>query len=831
MPNSEEIKQNQEPEEVQKTEETGKEEKPVEEVKPAEEEKPVEDVKPDDEEKAEDAEVSGEEKEEIPETEVEEEKTEEQAEDENIAVEEKKPDIEKDKDLKREEKAEEVSEEEKVDTQEKDEKKKKAEKKDKEEEEKDGKKETEETEIKTAAGFKVDKAHYKKLEDVKEEEEYSEEERDVLTKLYDQTISEFKEGEILQGKIITIDDKEIVVDIGFKSEGTIPVDEFDSTEELHIGDEIEVYLDNIEDKDGQMVLSKKKADFTRTWQKIMEMYENDTVFLGKCLRRIKGGMVVDLMGIDAFLPGSQIDVKPIRDFDALISKEMEFKIVKVNELRKNIVVSRRVIIEEGLKEQRGKIIEELEKGQIREGVVKNITDFGVFIDLGGVDGLLHITDLSWGRVNHPSEVVQFDQKINVMILDFDENKERISLGLKQMLPHPWEDIESKYPVGSKVKGKVVSLTDYGAFVEIEKGIEGLIHISEMSWTEHIKHPSKVLSLGDEVEATILSIEKAERKISLGLKQNEPDPWDLVEKKYPVGAKHEGIVRNITNFGVFVELEEGIDGLVHISDLSWTKKIRHPGEVVKKGDQINVVVMDISREERKISLGHKQIDENPWDKFEKEYSVGAYTDSEIVRVMDKGIIVNLPLNVEGFVPTSQIDLKDGKLTETFKPGDKVNLKIIEFEKASKKIVLSHSAFIKEQENAEVQEFLNKQKKELETLGELKQLKEKASKAVEKEPEEEPKKKKEKKEKKVEPKEKKVETDEKPEETVEEPVEAEKKDEPKKTTKKKTAKKTVKKSEEKEDKPEKDEKAEEKKEKKTAKKKTTAIKLSGFSLTVF
>ena len=805
MPNSEEVKQNQEPEEVQKNEESeGK----------LEPEEKVEEVKSDEEVKTDEEEVK---------EEVKKEDTEKSVDDQESELKEEAKEEEDKKEKKEEKKEEDKEEEPAADTEEKEEKEKEKDK-DKEEkkEEKEDKKETGDSQIETSAGFKVDRSRYKKLEDVKEEEEYSKEERDVLTKLYDQTISEFKEGEILQGKIITIDDKEIVVDIGFKSEGTIPVDEFDTTEELHIGDEIEVYLDNIEDKDGQMVLSKKKADFTRTWQKVMEIYENDTVFLGKCLRRIKGGMVVDLMGIDAFLPGSQIDVKPIRDFDALIGKEMEFKIVKVNELRKNIVVSRRVIIEEGLKEQRGKIIEELEKGQIREGVVKNITDFGVFIDLGGVDGLLHITDLSWGRVNHPSEVVQFDQKIKVMILDFDENKERISLGLKQMQPHPWEDIEKKYPIGSKVKGKVVSLTDYGAFVEIEKGIEGLIHISEMSWTEHIKHPSKVLSLGDEVEATILSIEKEERKISLGLKQNEPDPWDLVEKKYPVGAKHEGVVRNITNFGVFVELEEGIDGLVHISDLSWTKKIRHPGEVVKKGDKINVIVMDISREERKISLGHKQIEENPWDKFEKEYNVGAYTDSEVVRVMDKGLIVNLPLNVEGFVPTSQIDLKGGKLADTFKPGDKVNLKIIEFEKAGKKIVLSHSAFIKEQENAEVQEFLKKQKKEQETLGEQKQIKEKISKAVEKEVEEKPEKEaeekpKKKKEKKDEPEKEKKKADK--EEKAEKDEVVEEKEKPKKETKKKTAKKTAKKSEEEE---KESEKKEEVKEKKTAKKKTAAKK---------
>ena len=722
---------------------------------------------------------------------------------------------------------------------EQEEEKKEEEKKEEEKEEPEKKeqdiKTPEVSEVETKGGFKIKKEHYLKKEDIEEEEEYTKEEREVLTRLYDETISEFKEGEIVKGKILSIDEKEIVVDIGFKSEGTIPVEEFDESDEMHIGDEIEVYLDNIEDKDGQMILSKKKADFTRTWQKIMEMYEQDTTFKGKCLRRIKGGMVVDLLGIDAFLPGSQIDVKPIRDFDALINQTMDFKIVKVNELRKNIVVSRRVIIEEGLKEQRGKILDELDKGQVREGIVKNITDFGVFIDLGGVDGLLHITDLSWGRVNHPSEVVKFDQKLKVMILDFDENKERISLGLKQLQPHPWDDIEKKYPIGSKVKGKVVSLTDYGAFVEIEKGIEGLIHISEMSWTEHIKHPSKVLSLGDEVESTILSIEKEEKKISLGLKQNEPDPWDLVSEKYPVNSRHKGVVRNITNFGVFVELEEGIDGLVHISDLSWTKKIRHPGEIVKKGDEINVIVMDISKEERKISLGHKQIEENPWDRFEKEYNVGSFTEAEIVRIMDKGLIVNLPLKVEGFVPTSQIDLRGRKLQDAFKPGENVNLKIIEFEKISKKIVLSQTAFVKDKEKTEVKEFLAKQQKAAETLGEQKEIKEKMEKIVETEEKEPEKKtaaketkKKEVKKAKEEKSEKKLE--EKAEEKKEEPktektevAEPEKEDEKvekvKETKKKETKKKEKKKEAEKKEKTDKQEKKQTKKVETEEKKKST------------
>jgi len=675
--------------------------------------------------------------------------------------------------------------------------------------------------IKTEAGITVEKEHYKKPDELEEEEEYSKEEREVLTRLYDQTISDFKEGEIVKAKVIAIDDKEVVVDIGFKSEGVIPTEEFDSIDDLHIGDEIEVYLDTIEDKDGQMILSKRKADFTRTWNKIMELNEKDEVFEGKCLKRIKGGMVVDLMGIDAFLPGSQIDVKPIRDFDALIGKNLKFKIVKVNELRKNIVVSRRAIIEEGLKEQREKILSELEKGQVREGTVKNITDFGVFIDLGGVDGLLHITDLSWGRVNHPSEVVSLDEKIKVMVLDFNENKERISLGLKQLKPHPWEDIEKKFPIGSKVKGRVVSLTDYGAFVEIEKGIEGLIHISEMSWTEHIKHPSQVLSVGDIVEAIILSIEKEERKISLGLKQNKPDPWDRVEKKYPVGSKHKGQVRNITNFGVFVELEEGIDGLVHISDLSWTKKIRHPGEVVKRGDEIEIVVLDISKEERKISLGHKQIEKNPWDEIEEKCKVGSYTEAEIVRLMDKGLIVKLPLNVEGFVPTSHLDLKGKKIQDSYKPEDKINLKVIEFDKNSKKIILSHTGFLKDREKDEVKEYLEKQKKEAETLGSQKEVKEKLDTVAEKEEKKEKEKKEAKKEKEKAKVDKKKEVlkakKEKPEEKKEEKSKAkdtkekpEKKPDSKKE--KKSEKKTKKKSKSEEGK--KEEKKTKKEEKKSS-----------------
>lgn len=527
-----------------------------------------------------------------------------------------------------------------------------------------------------------------KLDDLQEDTEYSDDEIDELTKLYEDTINDFVEGELIKGKILSISDKEVSIDIGFKSEGTVPIEEFPRPGELKIGDDIEVFLDNIEDKEGQLVLSKKKADFMRTWEEVLRKYESGETLQGKCMRRIKGGIVVDLMGIDAFLPGSQIDVKPIRDFDAFIGKNMVFKIVKVNNLRKNIVVSHRVLVEEELVGQRQKILDELHKGQILEGAVKNITDFGVFIDLGGADGLLHINDLSWGRVNHPSEIVALDEKIKVMVLDFNEDKDRISLGLKQLQPHPWENIEQKYPVGSIMKGKVVNISDYGAFVELEKGVEGLIHISEMSWTQHIKHPSKILAVGETVEAKILSVDQANKKISLGLKQLEPDPWDLLEEKYPVGSNHQGKVRNLTNFGAFVELEEGIDGLVHISDLSWTKKIRHPAEVVKKGDAIDVVVLNVDRANRRISLGFKQVNESPWPKFHETYKIGSVTEGKIVRLIEKGVIAELNDEVDGFIPLSHLAKPNiQKPSDGYKVGDKLQLCVIEFNQEAKKIVCS------------------------------------------------------------------------------------------------------------------------------------------------
>lgn len=526
------------------------------------------------------------------------------------------------------------------------------------------------------------------IDQLNDEKEYSMEEYNEMRNLYEQTLSDFIEGELVTGKVLAVGEKEVAVDIGFKSEGVIPIDEFTNPAEIKVGDDIEVFLDNVEDKEGQLILSKKKADFMRQWEKIIDAYRTDDIVQGVCTRRIKGGIVVDLNGVDAFLPGSQIDVKPIRDFDALIGQTMDFKIVKVNEPRKNIVVSHRVLIEEGMKGQREQILKNLSKGQILEGTVKNITDFGVFIDLGGVDGLLHINDLSWGRVGHPSEVVSLDQKIKVQVLDFNEEKDRISLGLKQLQPHPWEKVKDKYKEGDVIKGKVVNISDYGTFIELEKGIEGLIHISEMSWTQHIKHPSKMVSMGEIIEAKILNIDYDGRKISLGLKQLEPDPWADTEAKYPVGSRQKGIVRNLTNFGAFVELEEGVDGLIHISDLSWTKKVRHPGEVVKKGEEVEVVVLNIDKQNRRISLGYKQTMQNPWDNFENLYKVQTKTKGKIVRMIEKGVIVELPDQVDGFVPLSQLQ-KEGlrKASDGYKVGDELELMVIEFNKENKKIILS------------------------------------------------------------------------------------------------------------------------------------------------
>ncbi len=546
--------------------------------------------------------------------------------------------------------------------------------------------------------------------------EYGEAEYNDLKKLYEGSMGKISEGEIVRGRVVAIGDGDVSIDIGFKSEGVVPLAEFSNKDELKVGDEIEVFLESVENKDGQLVLSRKRADFMRVWERVTKSFETGEVLQGRCVRRIKGGIVVDLLGIDAFLPGSQIDVRPVRDFDAFIGRTLDFRVVKINHPSENVVVSHKVLVEEEMSGQRQAIISSLEKGQILEGTAKAITDFGVFVDLGGVDGLVHITDLSWGRINHPSEIVKLDQKINVVVLDFDQEKKRISLGYKQLQPHPWENILERYPVGTKVVGKIVSLADYGAFVEIEKGIEGLIHISEMSWTQHIKHPSQVVSMGQMVDAVILSLDKENKKLSLGIKQLEPDPWLNLMQKYPVGSRHKGIVRNLTNFGVFVELEQGVDGLVHISDLSWTKKIRHPGEVVKKGDEIEVVILGVDVEQRRISLGHKQIEDNPWDRFGDTYKVGTDVEGKIVRIIEKGVIVELPMGVDGFVPVSQLAQAQIKnIADKFKVGDALPLKVLEFEKDSKKIVLSAVEALKDKEAPFVDKYMSLHKLPAATIG--------------------------------------------------------------------------------------------------------------------
>ncbi len=511
---------------------------------------------------------------------------------------------------------------------------------------------------------------------------------DTFSKLFDKEIKEIKEDELVQGKILNITKDEIQIDIGFKSLGVVPRSELLNAENYKVGDDVDVYVEKIEDANGRLVLSRRRADFMRIWQDIMDLYDKQNVTAVRILRRIKGGMVVDLLGIEAFLPGSQIDVRPVRDFDAWVGKDIDVKVVKVNHPSENVVVSHKVLLEEALQEQRKEIMSKLEKGLVLEGVVKAIADFGIFVDLGGVDGLVHITDLSWGRVTHPSEIIELDQVVKVVILDFDKDKRRISLGMKQLTSHPWESIGDTYKEGTKVAGKVVSLTDYGAFIEIEKGIEGLIHISEMSWTQHVKHPSQMVSMGQDLEAVVLNIDKDNKKLALGMKQLEPDPWDDLMKKYPVESKHKGFVRNLTNFGVFVELEPGVDGLVHISDLSWTKKIRHPGEFVKKGDELEVVVLAIESDQRRIALGHKQNTDNPWDFFEEKYQVGFETEAKIERIIDKGVIVELPDGVDGFVPVSQLSFAPvDDISLYFKLGDELPLKVVEFDKESKKIVLS------------------------------------------------------------------------------------------------------------------------------------------------
>ena len=518
-----------------------------------------------------------------------------------------------------------------------------------------------------------------------------------ITEAYDKTLSNVNVGEVVEGTVTGVNKREVIVNVGYKSEGIIPVSEFRYNPDLKVGDKIEVYVESAEDKNGQLALSHKKARQLKSWDRVNEALEKDEIIKGYIKCRTKGGMIVDVFGIEAFLPGSQIDVKPIRDYDVYVGKTMEFKVVKINQEFRNVVVSHKALIEAELEAQKQVIMSKLEKGQILEGTVKNITSYGVFVDLGGVDGLIHITDLSWGRVNHPEEIVALDQKINVVILDFDEAKKRIALGLKQLTPHPWEALDQTLKVGDKVKGRVVVMADYGAFVEIAPGVEGLIHVSEMSWSQHLRSAQEFMKVGDEVEAVILTLDREERKMSLGIKQLTPDPWENIEVKYPVGTKTTAKVRNFTNFGVFVEIEEGIDGLIHISDLSWTKKVKHPGEFTSVGADIEVVVLEIDKENRRLSLGHKQLEENPWNEFENQYSVDSIHEGTITEMTDKGAVVALGENIEGFCPARQLVKEDGTTPKT---GDKLNFKILEFSKATKRITLSHLRTYEEAKRAEI-----------------------------------------------------------------------------------------------------------------------------------
>ena len=510
--------------------------------------------------------------------------------------------------------------------------------------------------------------------------------KEELDKAYDETLNKVSEHQVTEGTVISVDKKEVIVNIGYKSDGIIPASEFRYNPDLKVGDKVEVYVENQEDRKGQLILSHKKARLSKSWDRVNAALENQEVIQGFIKCRTKGGMIVDVFGIEAFLPGSQIDVHPIRDYDQFVNKTMEFKVVKINQEFRNVVVSHKALIEEEIEAQKREIISKLEKGQILEGTVKNITSYGVFVDLGGVDGLIHITDLSWGRVDDPHKVVELDQKINVVILDFDDEKKRIALGLKQLTPHPWDALDANLKVGDKVKGKVVVIADYGAFVEIQPGVEGLIHVSEMSWSQHLRSAQDFLSVGDEVEAVILTLDRDERKMSLGIKQLKEDPWEAIEVKYPVGSKHTAKVRNFTNFGVFVELEEGVDGLIHISDLSWTKKVKHPSEFTQVGTEIDVVVLDIDKDNRRLSLGHKQLEDNPWNQFEATYTVGSVHEGKIVELLEKGAVVSLEKGVEGFATPKHLVKEDGTQATL---GEELPFKVIEFNKDSKRIILSHS----------------------------------------------------------------------------------------------------------------------------------------------
>lgn len=518
-------------------------------------------------------------------------------------------------------------------------------------------------------------------------------EKEELANRYAETLSSVVEKEVVEGTVISMNKREVVVNIGYKSDGIISLNEFRYDPELKVGDKVEVYVETQEDKKGQLTLSHKKARALRSWDRVNAALENDEIIKGYVKCRTKGGMIVDVFGIEAFLPGSQIDVKPIRDYDIYVGKTMEFKVVKINQEFKNVVVSHKALIEAELEQQKKDIISKLEKGQVLEGTVKNITSYGVFIDLGGVDGLIHITDLSWGRVNHPNEIVELDQKLNVVILDFDDEKKRIALGLKQLTPHPWDALSADLKVGDRVKGKVVVMADYGAFVEIAPGVEGLIHVSEMSWSQHLRSAQDFMKVGDEVEAVVLTLDRDERKMSLGIKQLKNDPWQNIEEKYAVGTKHKAIVRNFTNFGVFVEIEEGVDGLIHISDLSWTKKIKHPSEFTQIGAEIEVQVLEIDKENRRLSLGHKQLEENPWDVFETIFTVGSIHEGTIIEVLDKGAVISLPYGVEGFATPKHLVKEDGSQAQV---DEKLSFKVIEFNKEAKRIILSHSRIFEDEQ---------------------------------------------------------------------------------------------------------------------------------------
>ncbi|WP_306552269.1 30S ribosomal protein S1 [Daejeonella sp.] len=536
---------------------------------------------------------------------------------------------------------------------------------------------------------------------------YSAADREKFEEMYAGTFNSINKGEIISGIVVSINNKDVVLNIGFKSDGLVSLSEFRDTPELKVGDSVDVFVESQEDANGQLVLSRKRAKTQRSWETINEALDQDKIITGFVKSRTKGGLIVDIMGVEAFLPGSQIDIKPIRDYDVYVGKTMEFKVVKINHEFKNVVVSHKVLIEDDLENQKTEIVAKLEKGQVLEGTVKNITDFGVFIDLGGVDGLLHITDISWGRIEHPREVLNLDQKINVVVLDFDDEKKRIALGLKQLTPHPWEALDTTLEIGSKVKGRIVTVADYGAFLEITPGVEGLIHVSEMSWSQNLRNPQEFLKVGDEVEAQVLTLDRTERKMSLGIKQLTPDPWKNIAERYPIGSKHKAVVKNMTNFGVFVEIEEGIDGLIHISDLSWSKKVNHPNEFTKVSEELDVVVLELDEANRKLSLGHKQLEENPWETFETVFTIDSIHEGTVLKVTDKGAIVALPYGVEGFAPTKHMVKEDGS---SVKMEETAEFRIIEFNKDSKRIVVSHARIWEEAKAEERKEEFNAKKKE-------------------------------------------------------------------------------------------------------------------------